>query len=338
MRVLVTGGAGYIGSHTCQALAAAGHEPITYDNLVMGHAWAVKWGPLEKGDILDSERLASILAAYRPEAVVHFAAFAFVGESVENPSKYYRNNVVGTLNLLDAMRAAGTERIVFSSTCATYGDPVTLPMSETHPQLPINPYGRSKLMIEHVLADYARAYGMRAVSLRYFNAAGADPAGETGEDHDPETHLIPLVLDAAAGLRKDISIFGTDHPTPDGTCVRDYIHVVDLADAHVRALSLAQAPGQATAYNLGTGRGFSVQEIIEAARRVTKRDIPVVHASPRAGDPPTLIADGPPRAWVGAPPLWSRRDPANGVGLDHQALSALAVKVIMNGAVLMSRP
>jgi UDP-arabinose 4-epimerase len=294
MRVLVTGGAGYIGSHACKALAAAGHEPVTYDNFSMGHTWAVKWGPLEHGDLLDRERLATAMAAHRPEAVIHFAAVAFVGESVDNPSKYYRNNVVGTLNLLDAMRDHGVSRIVFSSTCATYGDPVSLPLVEQHPQAPINPYGRSKLMVEQMLKDYADAYGLSSVALRYFNAAGADPGGETGEEHDPETHLIPLTLETAAGLREKITVFGRDHATPDGTCVRDYVHVADLAEAHVRALEAVGAKSGARAYNLGTGRGYSVAEIIAAARRVTGREIRVEEGPRRAGDPPTLVAD--PRA------------------------------------------
>jgi UDP-arabinose 4-epimerase len=291
MRVLVTGGAGYIGSHACKALAAAGHEPITYDNLSMGHAWAVKWGPLEQGDLLDPDRLREAVERWRPEAVVHFAAVAYVGESVENPAKYYRNNVVGTLNLLEAMRQCGVGKIVFSSTCATYGNPMRLPLDEHHSQAPINPYGRSKLMIEQVLADYAAAYGMSSIALRYFNAAGADPEGELGEEHDPETHLIPLVLEAAAGLRDAITIFGRDHDTPDGTCVRDYIHVSDLAEAHVHALDALGKDAQARAFNLGTGTGYSVQEVIDAARRVTGRTIPVANGPRRAGDPPILVAD-----------------------------------------------
>ena len=290
MKVLVTGGAGYIGSQTCKSLAASGHEPIVYDNLSGGYEWAVKWGPLERGDILDRAGLESVLEAPRPDAVLHFAALINVGESVTDPAKYYRTNLVGTLTLLDAIRAHGIRKLVFSSTCATYGDPVTLPLAEDHPQAPINPYGHSKLMIEQLLKDYAAAYGLGSVSLRYFNAAGADPDGELGEEHDPETHLIPLVLQAAAGSRSHITVFGRDHPTADGTCVRDYIHVSDLAAAHVLALTAIEGPG-ARAFNLGTGQGYSVQEIIDAARLVTNRPIGVEHGPRRAGDPPTLIAD-----------------------------------------------
>lgn len=308
MRVLVTGGAGYIGSHTCKALAAAGHEPVTFDNLSMGHASAVRWGPLEQGDLLDPSRLLEVIEAWRPEAVVHFAAVAYVGESVENPAKYYRNNFVGTLNLLDAMRERGVGKIVFSSTCATYGDPIKLPLDEDHPQAPINPYGRSKLMIEQVLRDYASAYGLSSIALRYFNAAGADPEGELGEEHDPETHLIPLVLEAAAGIRDKITVFGRDHDTRDGTCVRDYIHVSDLAQAHVHALTAlgGRAEAKARAFNLGTGTGYTVQEVIDAAGRITGRAIPVAQGPRRAGDPPTLVADAAAaRATLGWQPRYS---------------------------------
>ena len=289
--ILVTGGAGYIGSHTCKALSRAGFTPITYDNLVYGHEWAVKWGPLEKGDILDTARLSKVIDTYKPAAVIHFAAFAYVGESVEHPAKYYRNNVVGTLNLLDAMRANGVDKIVFSSTCATYGIPNELPISEDAPQRPINPYGRSKLMIEQILADYSNAYDLKSISLRYFNAAGADPEGDLGESHDPETHLIPLVLDAAAGRRPNITVYGDDYDTPDGTCIRDYIHVSDLADAHVRAMIRLDERRLERAYNLGTGKGHSVKEVIDAARRVTGRDFTVLTGRRRAGDPGSLIAD-----------------------------------------------
>jgi UDP-arabinose 4-epimerase len=292
MKVLVTGGAGYIGSHACKALAAAGHEPICVDNLVYGHRWAVRWGPLEVADISDRERIDAILAEYRPDAVMHFAAYAYVGESVTDPAKYYRNNVAGTLSLLDAMVRHGIDRIVFSSTCATYGNPHSIPIAEDHPQAPINPYGASKQMVERMLADFGVAHGLRSAALRYFNAAGADPDGEIGEAHDPETHLIPLVLEAAAGLRADIKVFGDDYDTADGTCIRDYVHVTDLADAHVRALDLlaTAAPGL-TAYNLGNGQGFSVREIIAAAERVTGLKVPVVTAARRAGDPAVLVGD-----------------------------------------------
>ena len=289
--VLVTGGAGYVGSHTCKALAAAGYEPITYDNLIYGHQRAVKWGPFERGDILDTARLSQVIDTYRPWAVVHFAAFAYVGESVTDPAKYYRNNLAGTLSLLDVMRAHGIGHIVFSSTCATYGIPETIPITEDAPQRPINAYGSSKLMVERVLNDYGAAYGLKSVALRYFNAAGADPDGEIGEDHDPETHLIPLVLDAALGVRPEITMFGNDYGTPDGTCIRDYIHVSDIADAHVLALSRLKTASLDAAYNLGTGTGVSVAQIIEAARKITKRDIRVVKGPRRAGDPAVLVAD-----------------------------------------------
>lgn len=290
--VLVTGGAGYIGSHVCKALAGAGYKPVAYDNLVYGHEWAVKWGPLERGNILDRERLCAAIKANRAEAVIHLAAFAYVGESVSDPGKYYRNNVVGTLSLLDAMRDCGVGRIVFSSSCATYGVPAILPITEETPQRPVNPYGTSKLMIEQVLADYGRAYGIQHVSLRYFNAAGADPDGELGEDHDPETHLIPLVLDAASGRRPNITIFGDDYETADGTCIRDYIHVSDLSKAHVLALSgLEKGNLRHAAYNLGTGQGHSVASVLESAKRVTGRAIPVVRGPRRAGDPAVLLAD-----------------------------------------------
>jgi UDP-arabinose 4-epimerase len=289
--ILVTGGAGYIGAHACKALAAAGYSPVTYDSLVYGHKRAVKWGPFEKGDILDSERLAEVMQRHKPSAVMHFAAFAYVGESVTDPAKYYRNNVVGTLSLLDTARMHGVSRIVFSSTCATYGIPDTVPISEDTPQKPINPYGASKLMIERVLSDYGDAYGISSVALRYFNAAGADADGEIGESHDPETHLIPLVLDAASGVRPHITILGDDYPTPDGTCIRDYVHVTDLAEAHVRALDNLGEGNLRRAYNLGTGSGFSVAQVIAAAERVTGRKIPVVIGARRPGDPAQLLAD-----------------------------------------------
>lgn len=291
--VLVTGGAGYIGSHACKALAAAGYLPVTYDNLSYGHDWAVKWGPLERGDILDRSRLDAVLLQHRPAAIMHFAAFAYVGESVTDPGKYYRNNVCGSLNLIEAARDHGIERFVFSSTCATYGVPDALPIRETTPQNPINPYGASKLMVERMLRDFGNAHGLRAIALRYFNAAGADAEGEIGEDHDPETHLIPLVLDAAAGRRADVTVFGTDYDTPDGTCVRDYIHVSDLADAHVRALQAldAGAAGDGDAFNLGNGHGFSVRQVIETVEQVTGRTVPVRYGPRRAGDPASLVSD-----------------------------------------------
>lgn len=289
--ILVTGGAGYIGSHACKALAKAGYTPVAYDNLVYGHEWAVKWGPFEQGDILDGARLGEVIGKYHPVAVMHFAAFAYVGESVSDPGKYYRNNVVGTLSLLDAMRAHGVDQIVFSSSCATYGIPETVPISEDAPQRPISPYGASKLMVEQILSDYGAAYGLKSVALRYFNAAGADPDCETGEDHNPETHLIPLVLDAAAGRGDGVTILGDDYDTPDGTCIRDYVHVTDIADAHLLALKGLAGGALRRAYNLGTGAGISVSEVIEAACRVTQRNIPVKRGPRRSGDPAALWAD-----------------------------------------------
>jgi UDP-arabinose 4-epimerase len=289
--VLVTGGAGYIGSHSCKALAAAGYTPVVYDNLAYGHESAVQWGPFERGDILDGARLAEVIDKYRPVAVMHFAAFAYVGESVTDPSKYYRNNTFGSLSLLDAMRAGGVRDIVFSSTCATYGMPPSLPIAETTPQNPINPYGASKLMVERMLADFGPAYGMGFTALRYFNAAGADPDGQIGEDHDPETHLIPLVLDAASGRRENIAVFGTDYDTPDGTCIRDYIHVTDLAQAHVLALKALREGASSDFYNLGNERGFSVREVIAAAERATGLKVPVKESGRREGDPAALVAD-----------------------------------------------
>lgn len=290
MRVLVAGGAGYIGSHTCKALAAAGHTPIVYDNLRTGHVWAVKWGPLEHGDINDLACLSDAMRRHRPEAVINFAALAYVGESVTRPDFYYRTNVAGMVTLLQAMRLHDVPSIVFSSSCATYGVPATLPMTEDTPQNPINPYGRSKRMGEEVMRDVCAAYGLGGLALRYFNAAGADPEGEIGEEHEPETHLIPLVLQAAAGLRPHISVFGTDYETPDGTCVRDYVHVRDLASAHVAALSKC-APGEFSAYNLGSGQGSSIAEVIACARRVTGKKIEVENGPRRPGDPPFLVAD-----------------------------------------------
>lgn len=289
--ILVTGGAGYIGSHTCKALARAGYTPVAYDNLVHGHEWAVKWGPLERGDILDTERLKDVLERYSPAAVIHFAAFAYVGESVSNPTKYYRNNVVGTLSLLEAMQAAGTARLVFSSSCATYGIPDAVPISEDAPQRPINPYGASKLMCERMIADQCSALGLTAIALRYFNAAGADPEGELGELHEPETHLVPLVLGAAAGQSDHVTVFGEDYDTPDGTCIRDYIHVTDLAAAHVAALTAVTTSTGWQPLNLGSGRGTSVAELIAAAERVTGRKVPVQMGSRRVGDAAALVAD-----------------------------------------------
>lgn len=289
--ILVTGGAGYIGAHACKALAKAGFEPVAYDNLVYGHRAAVRWGPLVEGDVGDRALVAETIRRHKIGAVMHFAAFAYVGESVEKPEKYFQNNVVNTLAMLEAMRETGVKQIVFSSTCATYGLPETMPIREDTPQRPVNPYGETKLMIERALYWYGVAHGLRSVALRYFNAAGADPDGEIGEDHEPETHLIPLILDAAAGKRPHIGVFGTDYPTPDGSAIRDYIHVQDLADAHVRALRYLGDGGESLALNLGTGHGHSVRETIDAARRVTGRPIPSRDSPRRPGDPPVLVAD-----------------------------------------------
>jgi UDP-glucose-4-epimerase GalE len=289
--ILVTGGAGYVGSHACKALAAAGHAPVVYDSLARGHRELVRWGPLEVGDLRDAARLDEVFARHRPAAVLHFAALAYVGESVQDPGLYYRNNVGGTLELLEAMRRAKVGTLVFSSTCATYGIPERMPIDEDTPQRPINPYGTTKLVVERALADFDAAYGLRSVSLRYFNAAGCDPDGETGEIHEPETHIIPRVLMAATGELAQVDIFGTDYPTPDGTCLRDYIHVADLAQGHVQALDYLERGGATTAINLGTGRAFSVREVIAAAERVTGRRIPVRETGRRAGDPPVLVAD-----------------------------------------------
>ncbi len=308
--ILVTGGAGYVGSHACKALAAAGHTPVTYDNLSRGHREFARWGPLEVGDLGDAAKLDAVFARHRIDAVMHFAALAYVGESVEQPALYYRNNVGGTLELLEAMRRAGVKLLVFSSTCSTYGVPERMPISEDLPQQPINPYGMSKLVVERVLRDYEPAYGLRSVALRYFNAAGCDPDGEVGEDHEPETHLIPRVLMAADGMLPRVDVFGTDYPTPDGTCLRDYIHVADLADGHVRALDYLQRGGASTAINLGTGRAFSVREVIAAAERVTGRRIPVHEGPRRAGDPPVLVADATrARAVLGFAPRFTEIEP-----------------------------
>lgn len=289
--VLVTGGAGYVGSHACKALARAGYVPVTLDNLVNGHRRAVRWGPLEVGDIADMALVHGLVAKYQPLAVLHFAAFAYVGESVADPSKYYLNNVVGGLKLLEACRTRGVDKIVFSSTCATYGVPEKLPIDEDQPQRPVNPYGWSKLVVERALLDYDRACGLRSVSLRYFNAAGADPEGEIGELHEPETHLIPLVLDAIAGTRPNLTVNGSDYPTPDGTCVRDFIHVTDLASAHVAALEHLLAGGATLALNLGTGSGHSVLQVVEAAEQATGGKVPLAFGPRRPGDPPVLVAD-----------------------------------------------
>lgn len=291
MRILLVGGAGYIGSHMVKRLGQMGCAVTTLDNLSSGHRDAVLYGDFVQGDLSDQALLASVLQSGRFDAVMHFASFIQVGESVQQPAKYYANNVTNTLNLLDAMRTAGVQNFIFSSTAATFGEPQYTPIDERHPQAPINPYGRSKLMIEQVLEDYDHAYGIKSVCLRYFNAAGADPDGELGERHEPETHLIPLALQAASGRRADIAVFGRDYNTPDGTCIRDYIHINDLCEAHWLALqSLVNGAGSQR-YNLGNGEGFSVQEVIDVAQRVTSRPIKVRDAPRRYGDPARLVAD-----------------------------------------------
>ena len=291
MRLLITGGAGYIGSHTTRLFQKLGHEVVVFDNLRHGHREALSGCRLIVGDLGDTALLESIFARERFDAVVHFAALTAVGESVQDPSLYYWNNVAGTISLLEAVRQSQTRRIVFSSTAAVYGNPQEIPLRETHPAQPINPYGRTKLVIEQVLQDYSSAYGLGCAVLRYFNAAGADPSAEIGEDHTPETHLIPLVLQVALGQRRQIDVFGTNYPTPDGTCVRDYIHVNDLASAHVKAVEKI-TPGRVLTVNLGTGRGYSVREVIEACRRITGREITYHEADARPGDPAELVACG----------------------------------------------
>ncbi len=295
MNVLVTGGAGYIGSHTAKALKLSGHNPITVDNLIYGHKWAVKWGPLHILDIREQEKLTALLVKEKIEAVVHFAAFAFVGESMQDPLKYYNNNIGGTISLLNAMAAANVSKIVFSSSCATYGAPETLPITEETEQKPINPYGQSKYICEQMFLNLARAQKLEAIALRYFNAAGADASGEIGEDHTPETHLIPLAIAAAFSDSKPLSIFGRDYSTPDGTCVREYIHVTDLADAHVKALEFFASGQMPTprflALNLGTENGASVLEIIKSVEKVSGRKVKILSGPRRPGDPATLVAN-----------------------------------------------
>jgi len=291
MSILIVGGAGYIGSHTAKLVADSGHRPVVFDNLVYGHRSAVKWGPLVEGDLADPEAIRRALSEHAVEAVIHFAAYAYVGESMTDPGKYFRNNVAGTINLLDAMVAAGVRDLVFSSTCATYGEPREVPISESHPQNPVNAYGETKLAVERMLRWYGQAHGLRYAALRYFNAAGADPDGAVGEDHDPETHLIPLAIAAAHGRGGPLSIFGTDYPTPDGTAVRDYIHVLDLAEAHLLALAKLAEGTTSLHLNLGTGRGSSVREVITSVAKATGRAVPVREVGRRAGDPPVLVAD-----------------------------------------------
>jgi len=289
--LLVTGGAGYIGSHTCKQLARDGFLPIAFDNLSTGHRDAVRWGPLIEGDIRERDQLVAALQLYQPAAVIHFAASAYVGESVTDPAAYYINNVLGTLNVLEACRLTGVRSVVFSSSCATYGSVDIAPISEATPQSPINPYGRTKLIGEQMLGDYAAAYGFRFAALRYFNACGADPDGELGERHTPETHLIPRALMAANGALPFLEIFGTDYPTPDGTCIRDYVHVTDLARAHSLAVRRLVAGGSSLKVNLGSGKGHSINEVLDVIAAVMGRRVPVVYRDRRPGDPAELFAD-----------------------------------------------
>ncbi len=290
-RILVTGGAGYIGSHTCKLLASNGWEPVTFDNLSTGNLDSVRWGPFVEGDIRDTVLLHNTLELFAIEAVIHFAASAYVGESVVDPATYYDNNVRGTLSVLDACAAAGVERLIFSSSCATYGIPQQLPISEDSEQLPINPYGKTKLMAEHMIRDYAQAYGLKYVILRYFNACGADPEGELGEWHDPETHLIPRAMMAAAGRLTHLDVYGDSYETEDGTCLRDYVHVQDLAEAHVLAYRHLDTGGASAAYNIGSGNCFSVRDIINSVERITAKPVPVNLQDKRPGDPPVLYAN-----------------------------------------------
>ena len=289
--ILVTGGAGYIGSHVCKALAKEGFLPIAYDNLSTGHAYAVKWGPFVHADLNDQEKLHETFKKFQPKAVLHFAASALVVESMNNPGKYYRNNVGSSIALLEAMRDHGVSYLVFSSTCATYGSPQFVPLTELHPQMPINPYGKSKLMVEQAIADFEAAHGLRSAILRYFNVAGADPDMEIGENHEPETHLIPSVIHAALGIKEEIVVYGTDFPSRDGSAIRDYIHVSDLAQAHVQALKYLMQENKSLCVNLGTGTGYSVLEIIDAVHRFCGKSLPVRLERRRIGEPSNLTAD-----------------------------------------------
>jgi UDP-glucose-4-epimerase GalE len=289
--ILIVGGAGYIGSQTAKVAARAGLEPVVLDNLVYGHRWAARWGPLIEGEIGDRAVLDRVFREHAVTAVIHFAAYTYVGESVQDPRKYFRNNVTGTLALLDAMVDHGIRDIVFSSTAATYGEPINVPITEDHPQKPINPYGESKLAVERILHGYQGAYALRYAALRYFNAAGADPDGEIGEDHDPEAHLIPLAIGAMLGRAPELKVFGTDYPTPDGTAIRDYVHVADLAEAHLLALGRLERGDKELALNLGTGQGHSVREVMASIEKISGRKVPRVEVGRRAGDPPSLVAD-----------------------------------------------
>ncbi len=289
--ILVTGGAGYVGSHVCKSLAAEGFHPVSVDCLSRGHESAVRWGPLERVDLTDEARLKAVIEQYRPGGVMHLADLCDVGESVTDPASYYHNNLVGSLNLLKGMLDQGVGLIIFSSSCAIYGAPATVPVPETQAKVPTTPYGVSKLVVEHMLRDFSMAYGVGYVCLRYFNAAGADPDGEIGESHRPETHVIPLAIETALGGRSHFEIFGTDYPTPDGTAVRDFVHVSDLAAAHLSALRHLSEGGGSAALNLGTGRGHSVKQIVATVERLSGRKVPVREGSRRSGDAPTLVAD-----------------------------------------------
>ena len=289
MAILVCGGAGYIGSHINKQLHKEGYETIVFDNLIYGHKEAVKWGKLVVGDLKNMDEIEAVFKNNQIDAVFHFAAYAYVGESVDHPEKYYYNNVANTLNLLHVMMKYGCNKIIFSSTCATYGEPEKVPITEDMPQNPINPYGATKLMVERIFQDYHKAYGLQYVVLRYFNAAGADPDGEIGENHNPETHIIPLVLDAASGKRPDIKVFGTDYDTPDGSCIRDYIHVYDLATAHLLALHHLEAGKESQFFNLGNEKGTSVLEVVDSVKRVTRRNLKVTLTDRRPGDPAKLV-------------------------------------------------
>lgn len=289
--ILIVGGAGYIGSHINKELNKQGYKTVVFDSLVKGHKEAVKWGEFFEGDLGNIDDIRGVFKKYPIEAVLHFAAFIEVGESVKDPQKYYQNNVKNTLNLFQVMLENNVKKIIFSSTAATFGNPQYTPIDEKHSQVPINPYGQAKLMVEKILADYDLAYGLKYVALRYFNACGADLDGEIGENHNPESHLIPLILDAALGKREDIKIFGTDYPTIDGTCIRDYVHVTDLAQAHILALKKLMEGGESDCFNLGNGSGFSVRQVIEVAKKITGVDFKVAETERRAGDPPELIAD-----------------------------------------------
>lgn len=288
--ILITGGAGYIGSHAVKEAKRFGFEPVTYDNLSMGHQWAVQEGTLVKGDLGDRAKLVQTFKKYKPAAVMHFASHISVGESVADPQKYYKDNLGNALNLFSVMLQEKVNYFILSSTAAVYGDPVKVPMPEDHPKNPVNPYGDSKYMLERILVTYDQAYGLKSTFLRYFNASGADKSGTLGEAHDPESHLIPLVLDAVAGLRKEIIVFGTDYPTPDGTCIRDYIHVSDLAAAHFLALKRMMKTGKSDLFNLGTGHGYSVKEVIQKTEKITGLKVPVKIGQRRDGDPPRLVA------------------------------------------------